>query len=130
MKNYKIEFSEEKYNMDFVLKCPVCNFNYTHIEKIIELEGDEYNQKSVRLEMSCESDHCWNITLGGHKGNIFTHLEIKKNMKEQIEKQNTILKARQLLDSLINPYSETEEQHEVEKVQKSLIRLSELVSEN
>ncbi len=40
------------------------------------------------------------------------------------EKQNKILECRRILDSMINHDMETTDQHEIEKVQKELVKLS------
>lgn len=83
------------FNQEDYLKCAVCGYDYTHLEKIITFEDDDYNrlttyclgdrgkikmnraiyypyrsQGNVQLLFYCEEQHYFYKGLDGHKGNI------------------------------------------------------------
>lgn len=80
---------------DDYLKCPVCDYDYTHLEKLITFEDDDYNhlvsyslcdgkknrinrkinypyrsQGNVQLLFWCEDHHYFYKGFDGHKGNV------------------------------------------------------------
>lgn len=62
------------------LVCPVCGFDYTHIDKAEHDQRGEYASWSgrgdaVRIAMYCENGHEWVVRFGFHKGQTWMGIE-------------------------------------------------------
>jgi len=62
------------------LHCPICNFEYTHLQKVHVSEGgDDEKRLAVTLELSCEKGHQFQHYIHNHKGyTLITNEEVKR----------------------------------------------------
>lgn len=51
------------------LLCPICNFEYTHLQKVDVSDGNDNEKRlAVTLEFSCENGHRFQHFIYNHKG--------------------------------------------------------------
>lgn len=67
---------------DYAVRCPVCNFEYTHIIGIRKVDGnDNYEANPLwrgdlyALSFECENDHCFEIHYTQHKGMVIREFD-------------------------------------------------------
>ena len=76
-KLYKIRYSQN--GTDFIMGCPICDFEYNHIENIETQESDDYSTEfgdifrgsATIMTMTCEEGHDYRIVFGNHKGWLY-----------------------------------------------------------
>ncbi len=54
-------------NQNSTLHCPVCQFEYTHLENVREYSGQD-ERKNVTLSFSCENGHKFSMNFHNQKG--------------------------------------------------------------
>jgi hypothetical protein len=65
----------------FLIKCPICGFDYNHILKSKHIPGkDDYKAwegrgDAVKVFIQGECGHYWNLCIGFHKGNLYLFCE-------------------------------------------------------
>ena len=64
-----------------IIKCPICNFDYSHIQEIKILNSDEYKAwpgrgSCIVIPFEGECGHAWNICIGFHKGQNFAFIDV------------------------------------------------------
>lgn len=72
----KIEYSK---NANFIMGCPICNFEYNHIESIKTQTSDDYSSdfgdvfrgNATIIYMTCENGHDYRVVFGSHKGWLY-----------------------------------------------------------
>ena len=62
------------------IKCPVCDFNYVHVDKPEHYMNDDYRAwtgrgELIRIPFSCEQGHAFSLCFGFHKGNVISFWE-------------------------------------------------------
>jgi hypothetical protein len=66
----------------FLLKCPACGFNYNHILKAEEIDGEDSYRAwmgrgdMIMVKFSGECGHEWSLRIGFHKGESFIYAAI------------------------------------------------------
>lgn len=60
--------------------CPICHSEYVYISGVTKQDSDDYTAWegrgfAVRLRMSCEGGHEWDMRFGFHKGMTFFNIE-------------------------------------------------------
>lgn len=55
----------------FVLKCPICNYDYTHFSRVLDVDFDNEKSYGVALEFWCEADHKFYLIIESYKGNSY-----------------------------------------------------------
>ena len=63
-----------------MLKCPVCDCEFTHVRNITDTDSDNYTAwdgrgSAQRIVMWCEEGCEWVVRFGFHKGNTFFNVE-------------------------------------------------------
>ncbi len=79
----EILFLPEEQARDSIgtVKCPVCNFDYVHLERPTVVEShDNYEAwvgrgDLIQIPMFCEEGHRWVLCFGFHKGQIGAYIE-------------------------------------------------------
>jgi hypothetical protein len=87
-KKHLVVFSEENdFDSDFVLKCPVCGDDYSHIQRIsdkgIHPNEDKGNQGFAKIVFSGECGHYFSLCFDGHKGNIYCYFLEEDSIEEK-----------------------------------------------
>jgi hypothetical protein len=81
-------------NDDNCLRCPVCRYEYNHIECVYTRKGTDPQEAGIYdgtkavgtvtdgerrsclvIELTCESGHRWELRLQQHKGNVLVSAE-------------------------------------------------------
>lgn len=73
----------------FIVKCPVCGYDYTSFDDVRSHAGGDYEAKEVHgmgvrgpvleVEFSCEAGHSWVLVFGWHKGQTYGKLVTLKS---------------------------------------------------
>ena len=60
--------------------CPVCGFEYVHLEEVVLKKSDDYTAwegrgDALRIPVWCENGHRWILRFGFHKGTVHFMIE-------------------------------------------------------
>ena len=61
------EFDENTY----ALKCPTCDYNYTHFIRTKPIDFESKKSDGIALEFYCESGHTFYLVIESYKGNTY-----------------------------------------------------------
>lgn len=56
---------------DAIVICPICGHDYTHFQKIINVDFKNTKSYGIALEFFCEMDHIFYIVIESYKGNSY-----------------------------------------------------------
>ena len=65
-----LDFSPHE-NDEYILKCPMCEYDYVHFSRIIDVDFDSTKSSGLAIEFFCESNHKFYMVIETYKGNTY-----------------------------------------------------------
>lgn len=58
-------------NEDFVLQCPLCDYDYVHFSRILDVDFDNAKSSGIAVKFFCEANHKFYLVIETYKGNTY-----------------------------------------------------------
>ena len=75
-----------KNNEEQEMLCPICHYNYTHLEKVEEYREKD-NRLCVKLYFFCEDGCRWVLDFHQHEGMTYPYFTELEDYRQQWEKE-------------------------------------------
>lgn len=66
-----LDFSPHE-NDEFILQCPMCEYDYVHFSRILDVDFNNTKSSGLAIEFFCESNHKFYLVIETYKGNTYT----------------------------------------------------------
>ena len=70
---------------DYLLRCPICNYDYVHFTRVLDVDFGMKKSYGVALEFSCEAEHKFYLVAESFKGNTYLVKIDEKDLKHSLE---------------------------------------------
>tara|TARA_R110002153_G_scaffold27728_1_gene85784 strand:+ start:120 stop:395 length:276 start_codon:yes stop_codon:yes gene_type:complete len=72
--NHAFKVCDKQFDLA-TMHCPICDFDYTHLESV-EMDFESKDSRlCARLNFSCENEHNFTVRVQQHKGQTFFLIE-------------------------------------------------------